>query len=66
MYQLIRGSKFKSVFTGLKACNFIKKRLQHKCFPMKYTNFFNNSFFTEHLRWMLLSGDYCPCLVQFN
>ena len=23
----------------LKACNFIKKRLQHKCFPVKFAKF---------------------------
>ena len=33
---------------GLKTCNLIKKRLQHKCFPL------NTAFFIEHLRWMLL------------
>ena len=31
--------------------NFIKKRLQHWCFPMKLLR---TSFFTEHLRWLLL------------
>ena len=31
------------------ACNFIKKRLQDKCFPMKFTKFLRTSFFTEHL-----------------
>ena len=25
--------------TGLQACNFIKKRLQHRCFPMKFAKF---------------------------
>ena len=24
---------------GLKACNFIKKRLQHRCFPVKFAKF---------------------------
>ena len=24
---------------GLKACNFIEKRLQHKCFPVKFAKF---------------------------
>ena len=35
--------------TGLKACNFIKKRLQHMCFPVNIAKFrleiFKNSFF---------------------
>ena len=33
---------------GLQARNCIKKRLQHKHFPVKFTKF------TEHLRWLLL------------
>ena len=32
------------------ACNFIKKRLQHRCFPVKFANFLRTPFFTEHLR----------------
>ena len=40
---------------GLKACKFIKKRLQHRCFAMKFANFFRKPFFTEHLRWLLLN-----------
>ena len=31
------------------ACNFIKKRLQHRCFPMKFTKSLRTPFFTEHL-----------------
>ena len=31
--------------------NFIKKRLQHRCFPMKLLR---TSFFTELLWWLLL------------
>ena len=30
---------------SLKACNFIKKRLQHSCFPVKCRKFFKNIFF---------------------
>ena len=46
-------------FTGKHLCwslffNFIKKRLQHKCFPVKFPNFFRVAFFTEHLPWLLL------------
>ena len=29
--------------------NFIKKRPQHRCFPMKLTKFLRTPFFTEHL-----------------
>ena len=34
----------------LRACNFIPKRLQQKCFPVK---FLRTSFYTEQLRWLL-------------
>ena len=35
-------------------CNFIKKRLQHGCFPMKSAKLLRTSFFTEHFRWLLM------------
>ena len=40
----------------LKACNFIKKRLQYRCFPKKFAKFLRTPFFTEHLWWLLLSA----------
>ena len=36
------------------ACNFIKKRLLHRCFPVKFVKFLGTPCFTEHLRWLLL------------
>ena len=38
------------------ACNFIKKRLQHRCFPMKFTTFLHNNtlFYRTPLLWWLL------------
>ena len=41
---------------GLNICNFIKKRLQHRCFSMKFHKFLRRPFFKEHLRWLLLEG----------
>ena len=38
----------------LKVCNFIKRRLQHRCFLVKFAKFLRTPFFTEHLRWLLL------------
>ena len=35
-------------------CNSIKKRLQHRCFPVKFAKFLITAFFTKHLRWLLL------------
>ena len=39
---------------GVKAFNFIKKRLQHRCFPMNIAKFSGTDFFIEHLRLLLL------------
>ena len=41
-------------YPGLKAWNFIWKRLQHRCFSVKFTKFLRTHFFTEHIRWLLL------------
>ena len=39
---------------GLKVWNFIKNRLQHRRFPVKFVKFLRTPFFTEHLWWLLL------------
>ena len=41
--------------SGLRACNFIKKRLEHRCFPVNFAKFLRRSFLIEQLRWLLLS-----------
>ena len=33
---------------------FIKNRLQHKCFSVKFAKYLRTTFFIEHLRWLLL------------
>ena len=38
-----RCSVKKGFLKGLKACNFIKKRLQHWCFPVKFARFLRTS-----------------------
>ena len=38
----------------LKACNFIKKRLQHRCFPVQFAKFLRTPYFIEHIRLLLL------------
>ena len=38
----------------LKACNFIKNRLQRRCFPMKFAKFLRALFSTDYLQWLLL------------
>ena len=41
---------------GPVTCNFIKKRLQDRCFSTKFAKFLRTLFFAEHLQWMLLEG----------
>ena len=33
---------------------FVKKKFQHRCFPVNIVKFLRTSFFIEHLRWLLL------------
>ena len=46
--------KYFAIFTGLKACNFIKKRLQYRYFPLNIAKFLRSAFFIKHLLWLLL------------
>ena len=39
---------------SLKAYNFIKNRIQHRCFPIKFANFLRTPYFTKHFQWLLL------------
>ena len=50
----LRWSFFFNKIVGMKDCNFIKKTLQHRYFPMNIANFLQNGFFIEHLWWLLL------------
>ena len=34
------------------ACNFIKKRLQHRCFPVNIAEFLRIAIFIEHIWWL--------------
>ena len=43
--------------TGLQACNFTKKRLQHRRFPMNIANFKNN-YFEKHLQTAASDSSY--------
>ena len=53
----IKTSVLESLFnkvTRLMVCNFIKKRLLHKCFSVNITKCLRMAFFMEDLRWPLL------------
>ena len=44
----------KTFWDTTKTCNFIKKRLQLRCFLVKFAKILKTPFFIEHLRWLLL------------
>ena len=50
---------------GLHPGNFIKNRLQHSRFPVKFKKFLKTPFFTEHLRLALLANG-APYLVKLR
>ena len=45
----------KSLFAGLQVWNFIKNRLQHRCFSVNIAKFLKTTSFIEHFWWLLLS-----------
>ena len=49
---------------SLQACKVIKKRLQRRCFPVKFAKFLKTPFFTEHLRWLLLEDMFYKRLLE--
>ena len=55
-FAIFKGkSLFWSIFWKIsQACIFIKKRLQHICFPVKIAKFLRTTYVTKHLRWHVL------------
>ena len=47
------GSLFNKV-VGHKACNFIKKRLQHRCFSVKFAKFLRAPILKNTCEWLFL------------
>ena len=50
---------------GLKACDFIKKWLRHKCFSVNFLKFLKAPFLIEHFRWLLRVSE-GTSLVKFS
>ena len=48
-------SFFFNNIAGLRPATLLRKRLWHRCFPVNFVKFLRTPFFTEHLRWRLLS-----------
>ena len=53
---LVMGAKFGNRCNGCKVqnCHVIKKRLQHRCFPVNFAKFLRTHFFNKLLRGLLL------------
>ena len=51
-------SKHNNIYTtGQKVCNFIQKKLPHRCFSMKFPKFLRTLFLMGHLQWLLQTYD---------
>ena len=45
-------------------CNFITKRLWHRCFPVNFAKFLGTPFFINHLQWLPLPFDANVCFYS--
>ena len=61
-------SELESNFSNIAGltCNFMKKRLQHRCFPVKFASFLSTPFFAEHLQCLLICLSGWPMLWELN
>ena len=58
-YRLDKTHVLESLFnkiSGLKVCNFIRKKLQHRCFPVNIAKFLRTAFSIEDLQWLFLQN----------
>ena len=55
-FAIFTGNNFAIYTIFLHNCNFIKKRLQRRCFPVIIAKFLRTVFFIEYLWWLLLYG----------
>ena len=39
-----------SLFNNVVCLNFIKKRMQHRCFPVNFSKIFRNTYFVAYLQ----------------
>ena len=53
-------SLFFNKVTRLQACNFIKKRLQYRCFPKKFAKFLRTTFFADTIYYFIFGNNLLP------
>ena len=51
----LRRSLFFNKVACLSPATLLKKRLRQRCFPVNFPKLLRTPFYTEHLRWLLLS-----------
>ena len=57
--RFLKISTGKHLCLSLLACNSFKKRLQYRCFSVKFTKFLRTPFFIGKLQWLLLRFNSC-------
>ena len=57
----LRHSLFFNKVASLRHATLLKKRLWHRCFPMNFAKSLKTTFFTEHLRRLLLIINVWQC-----
>ena len=50
----MKSLRKQKLHTTPQTCNFIKKRLYHRCFPVNFVKFLRTHSFINHLWWLLL------------
>ena len=61
------SQKFRNIHRKtVNARNFIKEKLQCRCFPVKCAKFLRTPFFTYHLWWLLLQWECVNKLVNLS
>ena len=53
------NSTGKHLCLGLLACNSIEKKLQYRCFSVKFIKFLRTPFLIVKLQWLLLRFNFC-------
>ena len=53
-----------TLLTKLQACNFIKKRLKHRCLPLNFAKLFKNTWKNMRERWFCFA--LCGAILDMN
>ena len=53
-FSKLTGKHLCQILFLIKRLSLLKKRLQHRCFPVTFAKVLRTSFLTEHLRWLFL------------